>query len=92
MGLKQWVFLPFLGGSEGNKKHHHGNSPPGRKFTGDGELTKKETAADFAGKGEEEIVQDYNAPISWWVVATLFPLIAGVSSLLGRCSPPRAEL
>ncbi|KAF2772410.1 voltage-gated potassium channel [Teratosphaeria nubilosa] len=33
--------------------------------------------ADFAGKGEEDIVQDYNAPTRWWMVTTLFPLVAG---------------
>ena len=38
---------------------------------------KHESAEAFANKDEEELVQDYNAPIRWYVLSTLFPLVAG---------------
>lgn len=44
-----------------------GFAPPGRK----------EKAAEYALKDEEDAILDYNAPIHWWFVSTLFPLIAG---------------
>ncbi len=38
---------------------------------------RREHAREYAKKDEEDTVIDYNAPIHWWVVSTLFPLIAG---------------
>ena len=89
MGPKKFLFLPFLGGGSSNRRrssrHHSGNELPGQTeetqnaddHVLERELTKHESAADFATKTEEDIVQDYNAPIHWWIISTLFPLIAG---------------
>lgn len=47
-------------------------------------------AEEFAGKTEEDVVNDFNAPIHMWVVATLFPLIAGtfgpIASMFNICA------
>ncbi|KAI7035160.1 hypothetical protein KC352_g47071, partial [Hortaea werneckii] len=55
-----------------------------------GALVKHESADAFAKKGEEELVQDYNAPIRWYMLATLFPLIAGtfgpMASMFNICA------
>ena len=68
----KWVSLPFLGGRDRGRQDRQRQNGGGRRFEGDqGVLSKHEAAADFADKGEEDIVQDYNAPIRWWVVSTL---------------------
>lgn len=36
-----------------------------------------EGAQEYARKDEEDTVIDFNAPIHWWMVSTLFPSIAG---------------
>ena len=77
MKLQNWLSLPFLGGrstDNGHEKQQHQPAGPGGRKTGQNAniaLTKHESRANFANKGEEEIVQDYNAPIRWWVIATL---------------------
>ena len=38
---------------------------------------KHDYAREYARKDEEDTVTDYNGPIHWWFVSTLFPLIAG---------------
>lgn len=38
---------------------------------------RHEHAREYAQKDEEDTVVDYNAPVHWWMVSTLFPLIAG---------------
>ncbi|KAK4549420.1 hypothetical protein LTR36_006417 [Oleoguttula mirabilis] len=78
MSIKRWLFLPFLGGADKREERHHESGRDRRNFHGDnGMVVKHESAADFANKGEEELVRDYNAPITWYCLATLFPLIAG---------------
>lgn len=78
MSVKRWLFLPFLGGADKRDERHHESGRDRRKFQGDdGMIDKHESAADFANKNEEELVRDYNAPITWYFIATLFPLIAG---------------
>jgi len=62
-----------VGGRDSGQRDHHkpvasGGQPPGRDA---GILTKHESVADFANKGEEELIQHYSAPIRWWGIATL---------------------
>ncbi|KAK4556258.1 hypothetical protein LTR86_006402 [Recurvomyces mirabilis] len=59
------------------KEQSHGTDLSEQKTEGDGNLTEEETRVRFAKNDAEDIVQDYNAPKRWWVVATLFPLVAG---------------
>lgn len=54
-------------------------------------LRREGTAADdFASKTEEDVVKDYNSPIHMWVIATLFPLVAGtfgpMASMFNICA------
>ena len=76
MKFEKWLFLPFLGGSGGDDggpgSHHAMREGDGRQMAQDAGIpSKHESAKDFRNKGEEDIVQDYNAPIRWWVIATL---------------------
>ena len=53
-----------------------------REDNGNGEAltetaTKEERAAHYALEDEEDAILDYNSPILWWFVSTLFPLTAG---------------
>nr|POE75553.1 hypothetical protein CFP56_53665 [Quercus suber] len=68
--VKKWLSLPFLGGAisardlerdHNENRDHSVERHPDR----DGILSKHESAADFAKKGENEIIQDFNAPIHW---------------------------
>lgn len=70
--IKKWLSLPFLGGGGGisprnnEKKYNETDGRDARRHHDqEGDLTKHESAADFAKKGEDEIIQDYNAPIHW---------------------------
>jgi len=76
MAVKKWLLLPFIGSSEGKREPYHPKNDR-RQYSGDQQLEKHESAADYSTKSEEDIVHDYNAPTRWWVVSTLFPLIAG---------------
>ncbi|OAP57178.1 hypothetical protein AYL99_07916 [Fonsecaea erecta] len=40
-------------------------------------IPKPEQARQYIQEDEEDAVTDFNAPISWWMLSTLFPLIAG---------------
>lgn len=40
-------------------------------------VSKQERAREYRLKDEEDAILDYNSPIHWWFVSTLFPLIAG---------------
>lgn len=86
MSVKNWLFLPFLGGTGGQASRRRERSRDGRT----GVLSKHESKDAFANKGEEELVQDYNAPIRWYMLATLFPLIAGtfgpMASMFNICA------
>ena len=79
---KPWIALPFLGASEGpekriatgltNKRRESGNgngNDNGNGIRGGPEydLKREDTAKMIAQKTEEDIVQDYNAPIHMWV-------------------------
>ena len=91
VSLKRWLLTPFLGGSDEQQKSHRANGRERRHFTGDdGMVTKHESAAVFRKKGEEELVSDYNAPMRWYFIATLFPLIAGcfgpMASMFNICA------
>lgn len=68
--IKKWLMLPFIGSSISirDREHHthdHGASSKRSHPDQEGVLSKHETAADYAKKGEDEIIQDYNAPIHW---------------------------
>ena len=91
VNLKRWLLVPFFGGSDGVQHSHQEKGRAGRNFTGnDGLVAKHESAAAFARKGEEELVSDYNAPMTWYFIATLFPLIAGcfgpMASMFNICA------
>jgi hypothetical protein len=75
---KPWIFLPFLGSSEEPEKRiatGQTNKPrENGTDTGNGirggpeyDLKREYTAKTVAQKTEEDIVQDYNAPIHMWV-------------------------
>ncbi|KAH0829330.1 potassium channel [Fonsecaea pedrosoi] len=53
----------------------HGPSTP--RPNGVINIPKPEKAKQYIHEDEEDAVTDFNAPISWWMVSTLFPLIAG---------------
>ncbi|KAI1619708.1 potassium channel-like protein [Exophiala viscosa] len=53
---------------------HAGNFPAPQGIVN---VPRHEAAQEYVTKDEEDAVIDYNAPISWWVLSTLFPLIAG---------------
>ena len=64
----KWLFLPFLGGGsdrQSRRQRRRSSQTRGASRQGDGYLVKHESADAFANKGEEELVQDYNAPIRW---------------------------
>nr|POF20121.1 outward-rectifier potassium channel tok1 [Quercus suber] len=80
--VKKWLSLPFLGGASTAHDFDHNHNEDGDRSKEnhpdqEGVLSKHESAADFAKKGEGEIILDYNAPIHWWMMSSLFPLIAG---------------
>lgn len=93
---KFWMFLPFAGGSKEHPEREIASKHQARKENQDGddplplELSRAETAKQFADKKEEDIVADYNSPIHMWVVATLFPLVAGtfgpMASMFNICA------
>ena len=101
---KPWISLPFLGSSENQppKKIATGrtkNPLRNGKVNGNGnvngagvehDITLENTAKAVADMTEEDIVQDYNSPIHMWVVATLFPLMAGtfgpMASMFNICA------
>ncbi|KAK5131243.1 hypothetical protein LTR08_001212 [Meristemomyces frigidus] len=89
--LKRWLLFPFLGGTDREQNPHQEKGRDRRHFVGDdGMVSKHESAAAFANKGEEELVSDYNAPIRWYFIATLFPLVAGcfgpMASMFNICA------
>ncbi|RMY62930.1 hypothetical protein D0863_10791 [Hortaea werneckii] len=94
MKVKKWLFLPFLGGSSdrdrGQRRDRSRSRSRRPSRPENGALVKHESADAFANKGEEELVQDYNAPIRWYMLATLFPLIAGtfgpMASMFNICA------
>ena len=83
---KPWIFLPFLGSSEeperriatGQTNKPRENANPNGRGVGNGvrggpefiDLKQQETAEMVAQKTEEDVVQDYNAPIHMWVSRT----------------------
>ncbi|KAI7210917.1 voltage-gated potassium channel [Hortaea werneckii] len=94
MKVKKWLFLPFLGGGSdrdrGQRRDRSRSRSRRPSRPENGALVKHESADAFANKGEEELVQDYNAPIRWYMLATLFPLIAGtfgpMASMFNICA------
>lgn len=82
MGQKHWLLLPFLGSSEGHREHRHYAARQKETFSGNETfLTTHESAADFAAKSEEDIINDYNAPTRWWIVSVCRPLPVWLRSL-----------
>jgi len=74
----RWSFLPFIGASiNSDEREHEEAKENNEEDGGDHRFSHQETAAEFAQLDEEDVVLDYNAPISWWVSSSLFPLIAG---------------
>lgn len=81
---KPFILLPFLGSSEEPERrkgfgHTHkprengdanGSGTAVRGGPEFSDLTQQETAKMVAQKTEEDIVQDYNAPIHMWVCRT----------------------
>ena len=90
VNLRRWLLVPFLGGSSGTQNVHQEKGRDGRRFGDDGMLAKHESPAAFAKTAEEELVSDYNAPMRWYFIATLFPLIAGcfgpMASMFNICA------
>jgi potassium channel subfamily K len=74
----RWSFLPFVGASTGHGERDGEDTKEESEEDGDNQrFSHQQTAAEFARMDEEDIVLNFNAPISWWVSSSLFPLIAG---------------
>lgn len=73
-------------------RDRNGKKPPqAGSPSADPQLQRANTLAeDFAAKTEEDVVKDFNSPIHMWVVATLFPLVAGtfgpMASMFNICA------
>ena len=82
---KPWLALPFLGSQSRPQGERRGSStyatpangtsykpgPNGNAADFDHELTRQQTALDFAKKDEEDIVKDFNSPIHMYHYAQL---------------------
>ncbi|GAB7357719.1 hypothetical protein MBLNU459_g0381t1 [Dothideomycetes sp. NU459] len=78
--VKKWLLFPFgaaFGTRHGPKRGEHPSARPGGGDGGADAIPQRERVSDYARKDEEDAVEDFNAPIRWWIVSTLFPLIAG---------------
>ncbi|KAK5561851.1 hypothetical protein LTR46_000656 [Exophiala xenobiotica] len=58
----------------GRGPHHPANVPAPNGIIN---IPRPQQAQQYIHEDEEDAVTDYNAPISWWILSTLFPLIAG---------------
>lgn len=66
MARRQWLFLPFGAAFGKDDKGKHGERHGRKAKGGDGgvdQVGKEERKADFAGKSEEDTVEDLNAPM-----------------------------
>ncbi|KIW22636.1 uncharacterized protein PV07_10915 [Cladophialophora immunda] len=60
------------GRADHNARHSHMPLPNGVI-----NIPRPEQPKQYIHEDEEDTVIDFNAPISWWIISTLFPLIAG---------------
>lgn len=64
--IKKWIVNPIFGTASSGHHDKRGKGPRSRPSGGDGgvdAISKRERAADYAQKNEEDAVEDYNAPM-----------------------------
>lgn len=64
--VKKWLVNPIFGASSEGHRDEQGRGPVSKPGGGDGgvnAIPKHERATEYAGKNEEDAVEDFNAPM-----------------------------